>query len=148
MNGKVSPLESLWWSADPEQQVADTVAGAGYTADARQDWSWRLMIRLPLVVDDRLVATVKSAAVGRHSELAGPLATVMVAPWHEGPGAETLHVGPYSTEGTTLPLLYEAVGAAGYRSTGRHHEIYLSDPRRCAPERVRTILRQPVKRLA
>jgi hypothetical protein len=123
------------------------VAGAGYRADARQDWSWRLMIRLPSVVDDRLVATVKSAAVGRHSELAGPLATVMVAPWHEGACAQTLHVGPYSTEGTTLPRLYEAIGAAGYRSTGRH-EIYLSDPRRCAPERVRTILRQPVERLA
>jgi hypothetical protein len=65
--------------------------------------------------------------------------------WIEGRSAQLLHVGPYSAEGPSIVKLHEAIVAQGCRPRGRHHEIYLGDPRRSAPERLRTILRQPVE---
>ena len=62
----------------------------------------------------------------------------------EGRVAQVLHLGPYATERATIERLHGAIGEAGLRPRGRHHEIYLGDPRRSAPERLRTILRQPV----
>jgi hypothetical protein len=58
-----------------------------------------------------------------------------------------LHVGPYADEGLSIVRLHAGIAAAGYRPRGRHHEIYLGDPRRSAPEKLRTILRQPVEPL-
>lgn len=64
----------------------------------------------------------------------------------EGLCVQTLHIGPFDEEGAVLEQMHdEFIPAHGLRMTGRHHEIYLSDPRRVAPERLRTILRQPVR---
>jgi hypothetical protein len=57
---------------------------------------------------------------------------------------QTLHLGSYDDEGPVLEAMHAHIAASGLRMTGRHHEIYLSDPRRTAPEKLRTILRQPV----
>jgi hypothetical protein len=65
--------------------------------------------------------------------------------WEEGRCAQLLHVGPYSEEAPSLTRLHTAIAEAGLRPRGRHHEIYLGDPRRSAPQRLRTILRQPVE---
>jgi hypothetical protein len=62
----------------------------------------------------------------------------------EGPCAQLMHIGPYAEERGTIERLHAGIGAAGLRPVGRHHELYLGDPRRSAPERLRTILRQPV----
>jgi hypothetical protein len=68
--------------------------------------------------------------------------------WTEGLSAQVLHVGPYASEGPTIIRLHQGITAAGYRPRGKHHEIYLGDPRRSAPERLRTILRQPIEPVA
>ena len=66
--------------------------------------------------------------------------------FHEGLSAQVIHVGPYSDEGPTIRRLHDFIEESGYRPRGRHHEIYLSDPRRTAPERIRTIIRQPIEK--
>lgn len=65
--------------------------------------------------------------------------------WQEGRCAQLLHVGPYDAEAPTIATLHQAISSLGSRPRGRHHEIYLGDPRRSAPERLRTILRKPVE---
>jgi hypothetical protein len=65
--------------------------------------------------------------------------------WTEGRCAQTMHVGPYSAEAPSIERLHQAIAEAGYVPRGRHHEIYLGDPRRSAPDRLRTIIRQPVQ---
>lgn len=129
---KVSPLEALWWTTD----------GAD-----KESWSWRAMIRLPMAASDDVVTSVKAQALERHPDLQHALDLVHVVQWHEGLSVQTLHVGPYADELPTVQLLHEFIAANGYAPTGRHHEIYLGDPRRCAPEKLRTILRQPVRSL-
>jgi len=64
----------------------------------------------------------------------------------EGPAAQILHIGPYSAEGPTIERLHGFIREQGGRPSGKHHEMYLSDPRRTTPEKLRTILRQPFKR--
>jgi len=65
--------------------------------------------------------------------------------YHEGKAAQIMHLGPYSTEGFNVQKIHEAIKAAGYQLSGKHHEIYLGDPRRTAPEKLKTVLRQPMK---
>lgn len=62
----------------------------------------------------------------------------------EGPAAQVMHIGPYDAEGPTIKRLHELIAESGRTRRGKHHEIYLSDPRRSAPEKLRTIIRQPV----
>lgn len=129
----VPPLEGLWWAED-------------ISAFARRDkaqWSWTMMILLPDGVGDELVAD----AVARMAEKDAPvrLADVRIEALTEGLCVQTLHVGPFDEEGPVLERLHhEFLPAHGYRPSGKHHEIYLSDARRVAPEKLRTILRQPV----
>jgi hypothetical protein len=84
-------------------------------------------------------------AVARH-RVDGELATSLrVEDFDEGPSAQLMHVGPYAEERATIERLHEAIEAAALRPVGRHHELYLGDPRRSSPERLRTILRQAVR---
>lgn len=143
---KVSPLEALWWTDDPAGDFAAALARGGFTGAEKASWSWRAMIRLPWAADDTVVGAVKEEAVRRHPEMQADLDNVRVGPWCEGLSVQTLHVGPYATELVSVTLLHDFIAEHGYRAAGLHHEVYLSDPRRCAPERIRTILRQPVER--
>jgi hypothetical protein len=70
---------------------------------------------------------------------------VRLASFREGPSVQIMHIGPYSEEGPTIAKLQEFATGSGYTITGKHHEIYFSDPRRTKPEKLRTLLRQPVK---
>jgi hypothetical protein len=104
--------------------------------------TWTLMIRLPDVATTADVdASVRDVRSRRH--LAG-LDRVRVESFHEGLAAEILHVGPYDAEAGTIARLHDAIAARGYRIHGRHHEIYVGDPRRSAPSRLRTVIRQPI----
>ncbi|HET6818643.1 MAG TPA: GyrI-like domain-containing protein [Mycobacteriales bacterium] len=142
---KVSPLEALWWSPSPVSDFAAASAAGGFTARQKQAWRWQAMIRVPQAADEAFVVQTARATERRRPELAGAIDRVRYLTWTEGRAAQTLHVGPYSEELRTVQALHAAIAAAGCRPRGRHHEIYLSDPRRCAPERLRTILRQPVE---
>lgn len=141
---KVSPLEALWWTEDPAGDFGRALATGGYGEADKERWRWRALIRLPSATSGDLVAHVEDAVRAHRPELGGPLSRVRFGPWREGRSAQTLHVGPYAEELATVELLHRALADAGYRPAGRHHEIYLGDPRRSAPERLRTILRQPV----
>jgi len=82
-----------------------------------------------------------------HSELYAPRREPVIVdvPELSGQAAQVLHVGPYSAEAPTIERLHTFIAASGYERHGKHHEIYLSDPRRAAPERLRTVIRQPVR---
>ena len=126
---KVMPLEALWWGA------------TSWTDPDRSSWHWRALIMQPEPIDSDIVAAAVEGA--RHKPLPA-LDLVRFEHWAEGLSAQIMHVGPYSAEGPTIERMHEAIAAAGYQLRGRHHEIYLGDPRRAAPDKLRTILRQPV----
>lgn len=135
----VPPQQSLWWADDP----------GSFVRMEREKWRWCAMIRMPDAVSgaDLEVAREKAAAkLVKKGEDASALAEVSLKALKEGDCLQTLHVGPYSDEAPVLADLHDRVmPEAGLTFGGKHHEIYLGDPRRVAPEKLRTILRQPVK---
>ena len=133
---KVAPLEGLWW-ADTEAPSMDALQ-----AD-RDSRNWTMMIAVPDGVTAAEVAAAAVAAARRRPlPAAGRVRLERVA---EGLAAQIMHVGPYSAEAPTIARLHAFVDAEGYELRGRHHEIYLGDPRRTAPERLKTVIRHPVR---
>ncbi|WP_417218294.1 GyrI-like domain-containing protein [Arthrobacter sp.] len=129
----VGPLEGLWSSPDP----------TAFTAGRKQEWDWTMLSPLPGVVGDRDVEAGREAAARKKPGL--DLSGVRVLDYDEGRSLQILHIGPYDTEAPTLARLHhEVMPAAGLAFNGRHHEIYLGDPRRASPATLRTVLRQPV----
>jgi len=132
---RMGPLETLW----------DTVDWATTGADSDQV-RWTALIAQPAEVGDAIVAEVARDAAERKSILAA--LRVVLTTWEEGPAAQLLHIGAYSAEREDIARLHDFIATQGLRCRGRHHEIYLSDPRRTAEERLRTIIRQPVEHAA
>jgi hypothetical protein len=130
----VGPLEGLWWADDM----------ASFMTDVRNDWEWTLMIKQPEIVTaaDAENAQWEFAKKKKLVSLPG----LRFGRFHEGSAVQTLHIGPYSTEGPAIRVLHEAVADMGGRLSGKHHEIYLSDARRTPSEKLKTILRQPFSR--
>jgi hypothetical protein len=134
---RVGPLEGLWWTSDG---VVDL--DAIFARDDRGTWRWTLMIALPHeATDDEIAEHLEAARARLDPEVAGGLRCEAFA---EGDVAQILHVGPYADERPTIERLHAAIADAGFRPTGRHHELYLGDPRRAKPEKLRTLLRMPV----
>lgn len=130
---RVMPLETLWW----------TKGSRSLRPDRKEDWSWTAMIMQPKPVDRRrFESTVRRLKEEKPSPA---LARVRFGRFREGPAAQALHVGSYSEEGPTIERLQAFIETEGFRVAGKHHEIYLSDPRRTAPDRIRTVIRLPVK---
>ena len=129
---KVPPLEGLWWSQDM----------AAFPEGHRDAWSWTMLIAQPPVVTATLVDQAVADA-GRRRDLP-VLGRLRFERFTEGLCAQIMHVGPYAAEGPTIEKLHAFIAERGYARRGRHHEIYLGDPRRTAPERLRTVIRQPV----
>ncbi|WP_069386139.1 GyrI-like domain-containing protein [Cellulosimicrobium cellulans] len=133
----VMPLEGLWW--------ADDMATFTSARD-KSRWDWTMMIMVP----DWLGPEMVEAAIGRAGAKDRParLADVRFETLSEGRCVQTLHVGPFDDEAPVLARMHEEfIPGNGLRMVGKHHEIYLGDPRRSAPEKLRTILRQPVRAL-
>lgn len=130
----VMPLEGLWWAEDMDTFTA---------ARDKTRWDWTLLIMVP----DWITAEMFGAAVERVRSKQRPerLADVRLETLSEGRCVQALHIGAYDDEAALLRHMHEEfIPAQGLRMVGRHHEIYLSDPRRVEPGRRRTILRQPV----
>ena len=129
----VPPLEGLWWAQDRDAITRRRDKAVG---------EWTLLLLVP----DWLGADDVAAAVERTGTKAPPrLDDVRLQTLDEGRCMQTLHVGPFDDEGPVLHRLHhEVLPGAGFTPSGEHHEVYLSDPRRTAPEKQRTILRQPV----
>lgn len=130
----VGPLEALW-SAD---DYADFVRGE------KERWDWTLLIAQPAEATEEVVERVRGE-VARKKGRPG-VGSVRLEEYHEGLAVQIMYHGAYADEGPTIARLHDVARAEGYGLTGRHHEIYLGDPRRTAPERLRTVLRQPVVR--
>jgi hypothetical protein len=130
----VMPLEALWWADD---------LSVFTTARDKSRWAWTVMILVPDAVTDEMF---QDAVVGvARKKRPTRIADVRLETLEEGACVQTLHVGSYDDEDATLATLHDRfLPDNGLRPTGKHHEIYLSDPRRVDPARRRTILRQPV----
>lgn len=140
----VGPLEGLWWADDMET----------FIRGEKDNWKWRMMVRQPCWQSDEELELIRNGAVAK-AEKAGDdealitsLLAVGASEVEEGLSVQALHVGPYSEEGPMIAKMHnEFLPANGLTFNGQHHEIYLSDVRRVAPEKLKTIIRQPVKRV-
>lgn len=130
----VSALEGLWDAGDMED----------FASGNRAAWRWTLFMILPDVVTKKDVAAAVASAKEKAKFPRFP--EVRLERFAEGLCAQVMHLGPYSAEAPTIEALHRFIGEQGYVLRGRHHEIYLGDPRRAKPEKLRTIIRQPVKR--
>lgn len=131
---KVMHLEGLWWPPTGKK-----------TGEQSPVWNWKLLIRVPTFVAARDVAAATRALAEHEKARALPVARVKLEDITEGRSVQMLHVGPYETEPATIQAMHEFAVASKLRFGGKHHEIYLSDPRRAKPEKMRTILRYPAK---
>lgn len=134
---RVGMLEGLYWPSDASTDL-DVILGPD-----RGTWRWTLFIALPGEASDEELAA--SLAKGRSKVTPEVAADLRVERFEEGTVAQVLYLGPYSEERATIERLHAAIAAAGLRPRGRHHELYLGDPSRAAPEKLRTIIRQPVE---
>lgn len=127
----VLPLEGLWWADDMD----DFIAGN------KERWKWTLMIMQPDIVATDTVTDAISQVRKKTNPPA--LADLRFETFDEGRSAQILHKGPFDEEGPSIQKLHRFIDASGGRLSGKHHEIYLNDFRRTAPERLKTVLRQP-----
>ncbi len=132
----VPPLQALWWADDMEVFV-----------NGEQDqWQWTVMIMLPDWIDVEHVEEIRSRLAAT-SDLPA-LEKLRMENLNEGLAVQVMHIGAYSNEGPVLKRLHEEfLPQNNLVENGHHHEIYLSDPRKTAPEKLKTILRQPVTRV-
>ncbi len=136
----VGALEGLYWIDQPGP-ISPTQFAA--TPDPRAAWSWRLMLPVP---DEGTDADVASAIDEVFAKKRPPLLDQLHAgTWEEGRVAQILHIGPYEAEAPTIERLHRAIADIGLRPRGCHHEIYIGDPNRTAPDRLKTLIRQPVE---
>ena len=131
----VPPLEGLWHADDP----------SAFTEDRRDEWQWVLMLMQPEHVNAGDLAEALET-LSRKGKRIDSHRRLRIQQLEQGQAVQCLHVGPYSDEGPSIRALHEYAAEQGYSLAGMHHEIYLSDPRRAAPENLKTILRQPVAR--
>lgn len=131
----VPPLEALWWADDMSSFTA---------ARDKSAWHWTVMLMTPDWITPDLVYRAIQTVATKHPDKA--FTDARLATLDEGTCVQTLHIGAYDDEAATLAAMHDRfIPENGLRMTGHHHEIYLSDPRRVASEKLRTILRQPVE---
>jgi len=131
----VPPLEGLWW--------ADDMATFSAARDKSQ-WDWAMLIMTPdWITPEMFAEAIQQARRGKNP---AALDKVRLDSYYEGTSVQIMHIGSYDDEGPTLAKMHtEFIPENGYVENGKHHEIYLNDPRRVAPEKLKTVLRQPVK---
>ncbi len=130
----VAPLEGLWSARDPES----------FTARRKGEWDWTMMIMVPDHVDDE---TFQASRIRGREKLGTLPESLRLESLEEGLCLQALHLGSYDDEGPLLATLHgEIMPSGGYDFAGRHHEIYLSDPRKVPPEKLKTLIRQPVRK--
>lgn len=129
---KVMPLEGLWWMDDMCE----------FSMDNKDQWKWTLLMMQPDLVTAQLYDEAWERVQNKKN--LSILPAVRLTSYHEGLAAQTMHVGPYSEEAATIAVVHQYAQESGYALAGKHHEIYLGDPRKSAPEKLKTIIRQPV----
>ena len=130
----VLPLEGLWWADDMSL----------FMTGNKDEWKWAAMIMQPKYVTIDLFKKAVEQ-VGKRKELTA-LAKVRFEGFNEGTSVQIMYLGPYPNEGPTIEALHAFAIDNGYSLRGKHHEIYLGDPGRTAPKKLRTIIRQPIEK--
>lgn len=130
----VMPLEAQWWTDNP----------ADYSELKKERWRWKVMIAVPDFVDEEMVSVARTQLEEKKGLPCVDRATL--ERMSDGLSAQYLHVGSYSEEGTGIAIMHREVEARGYRLRGRHREIYMGNPQRTEPEKLKTIIRQPIEK--
>jgi hypothetical protein len=131
---KVMPLEGLWWT----ENMAD------FSTEDKGNWLWKAMIMQPDVVTKQLFDDAVQQVKAKKTPPS--IDKVRFESYEEGRSAQVMHIGPYSAEGPTIQALHQFIkdqGGSLEATNKHHHEIYLGDPRRTAPEKLKTLIRQP-----
>ena len=134
----VMPLEGLWWVDNMED----------FSIEDKSSWKWTAMMRQPDFISKRMIMDAIDEVEKKKNPAA--LSKIRFESLNEGLSAQIMHIGPFSEEGPTVAKLHAFIEEKGYEFDGtchgeKHHEIYISDMRRTKPERLKTIIRQPVK---
>jgi hypothetical protein len=128
----VMPLEALWWADDM----------SAFATGNKNAWKWTVMIMQPEFVTKKMVDDALEEVARKKKPVSLPL--VRFESFNEGKAAQIMYIGPFSEEGPTIEKVHVFIEGNGGRRVGKHHEIYLNDPRRVAPEKLKTIIRQPM----
>jgi len=127
----VPPLQGLWWAENMKD----------FSVDKKKDWFWTMMIMQPSWVTKEHLKEAYTAASQKKELL--PFDKIRLETYNEGKCAQLMHIGPYAEEGPNIARLHNFIKDNNLKRQGKHHEIYLGDPRRTAPEKLKTIIRQP-----
>ena len=131
----VPPLEGLWWAKDME----------AFVIGKKDDWDWTMMIMQPEWITQEIFE--EGSALVKKAKNPPALSKMRLQSYDEGLSIQIMHFGSYDNEAPTLEKLHnEFIPKNNYALSGKHHEIYLSDPRKVKPEKLKTVLRQPVKK--
>ncbi len=133
MDFAVPKLDGLWW-VNSEKNALEV---------PRSEWHWKLLIRMPDFVTSENFEQAKTDVIKKKG--IEKINEILFEKITEGKCVQIMHNGPYSTEPETINQMKEFMTQCGLVENGLHHEIYLSDPRKTEPEKMKTILRQPVK---
>jgi hypothetical protein len=135
----VPPLEGLWW-----------INGGQFALDQRDNWKWTLMIRQPEFVDKEFFQWAVSNLKNKNPDLL--VEKARLESFQEGLCVQMMHIGPYASEPESMAKIEDFIINQGLKDLvgqgGKHHEIYLSDPRKAKPESMKTVLRHPLYLLA
>ncbi len=129
----VLPLEGLWWMDDMTK----------FSVNLKNEWKWTSMIMQPKYVTETDVKVAMEHA--RKKKDLPALDNVKFECFQEGSAAQILYLGPFSEEGPTITKITDYTKKSGHALSGKHHEIYLNNPAKVAPEKLKTILRQPME---
>jgi hypothetical protein len=130
----VMASEGLWWMDDMRE----------FSLARKDDWKWTMMIMQPEIVTQQLFDDTVAEALKKKGQAA--LLKLRLEQYHEGLAAQIMYFGSYADEGPTISRLHQFIEESGCLRSGKHHEIYMNDPRRTAPEKLRTVIRQPMRK--
>ncbi len=128
----VPPLEGLWWTENMED----------FSVDDKGAWDWTMMIMLPEWVSEEMFEEALPQVKKAKNPPALPKLRLEV--YAEGLAVQIMHIGSYDAEAPTIARMHAFIEEQGYEPAGKHHEVYLGDPRKVAPDKLKTVLRQPV----
>lgn len=130
----VAPPEGLWWTENMDE----------FSLERKDEWLWTLMMAIPEWVTAEMVEESRQEVAAKKDLPALP--DLRFETYHEGLSVQIMYLGAYADEGPTIAAMHQFVQEQGYALRGKHHEIYLGDPRRTAPEKLKTVIRQPIRK--
>ena len=134
----VPPLEGLWWADDMDD----------FKEGNRDKWKWTMMIMQPIWISKEMIDEAIQITIEQKPELKENILKLRLESYKEGKAAQIMHIGPYFEEGPTIAKIHKFIKSKGGNFDGynqKHHEIYLSDPRKAKPENMKTVIRQSFK---